>query len=72
MLATHYSFCSIKKSSPSCGSTLTYDGSFTHNKVFGQGVTSQLLTQNNIKVFSENTIKTLEKRLDKTQREIEL
>jgi uncharacterized protein YbbK (DUF523 family) len=56
----------LKESSPSCGSTLIYDGSFTNNKVLGQGVTSQLLAQHNIKVFSENTLEALEKLLDKT------
>lgn len=58
-------FALLKESSPSCGSTFIYDGSFTNNKVSGQGVTSQLLTKHNIKVFSENTIETLEKLLDK-------
>lgn len=58
-------FALLKESSPSCGSTLIYDGSFTNNKVLGQGVTSQLLTQHNIKVFSENKLEALEKLLDK-------
>lgn len=58
-------FALLKESSPSCGSTRIYDGSFTNNKVSGQGVTSQLLTQHNINVFSENTLEALEKLLDK-------
>ncbi|MDX2367636.1 MAG: DUF523 domain-containing protein, partial [Colwellia sp.] len=58
-------FALLKESSPSCGSTFIYDGSFTNNKVLGQGVTSQLLAQHNIKVFSENKLETLEKLLDK-------
>lgn len=58
-------FALLKESSPSCGSTLIYDGSFTNKKVTGQGITSNLLTQNGIKVFSENTLDILEKLLDK-------
>jgi uncharacterized protein YbbK (DUF523 family) len=58
-------FALLKESSPSCGSMYIYDGSFTNNKILGQGVTSQLLTQHNIKVFSENQLEKLEKRLDK-------
>ena len=59
-------FALLKESSPSCGSSFIYDGTFTDNKISGQGVTSQLLTQHNIKVFSEGTIEKLEKLLDKT------
>lgn len=58
-------FALLKESSPSCGSTLIYDGSFTNNKVLGQGITSQLLTQHNIKVFSENKLEALAKLLDR-------
>jgi uncharacterized protein YbbK (DUF523 family) len=58
-------FALLKESSPSCGSTLIYDGSFTNQKILGQGVTSQLLAQHNIKVFSENDLEILEKSLDK-------
>ena len=59
-------FVLLKESSPSCGSTFIYDGSFTNNKILGQGITSQLLAQHNIKVFSENKLEALEKLLDKT------
>lgn len=55
----------LKESSPSCGSTFIYDGTFTNTKMLGQGKTTQLLTQHNIKVFSEETIEELEKLLDK-------
>lgn len=58
-------FALLKESSPSCGSTFIYDGSFTNKKILGQGVTSQLLIQHNIKIFSENSIETLETLLDK-------
>ena len=58
-------FALLKESSPSCGSTLIYDGSFTKNKILGQGITSQLLTQHNINVFSENTLEALAELLDR-------
>jgi uncharacterized protein YbbK (DUF523 family) len=58
-------FALLKESSPSCGSTYIYDGSFTNSKVLGQGMTSKLLTLHNIKVFSENQLEVLELLLDK-------
>lgn len=53
----------MKESSPSCGSTTIYDGSFKKKKIFGEGITVSLLRQNGIKVFSEFTIDLLEKAL---------
>ncbi len=61
----HIRFAMLKESSPSCGSTLIYDGSFSNQKVSGQGVTSRLLIQAGIKVFSENHLTVLAKLLDK-------
>ena len=58
-------FAVLKESSPSCGSTLIYDGSFTNKKIAGQGVTTTLLTQAGIRVFSENNILELAKLIDK-------
>lgn len=58
-------FAVLKESSPSCGSTLIYDGSFSNKKITGQGVTSKLLTQAGIRVFSENNLHELAKLLDK-------
>ncbi len=58
-------FAVLKESSPSCGSTLIYDGSFSNKKIAGQGVTSKLLTQEGIKVFSENNLQALTNLLDK-------
>lgn len=46
----------LKESSPSCGSNNIYDGSFTQNKIKGEGVTTKLLRENGIKVFCENSI----------------
>lgn len=58
-------FAVLKESSPSCGSTFVYDGSFSNNKVLGLGVTSNLLIQEGIKVFSENNLEELVHLLDK-------
>ena len=57
-------FALLKESSPSCGSTTIYDGSFNHKKIAGQGVTTILLEQHGIKVFSEHTIEALANCLD--------
>lgn len=46
----------LKDGSPSCGSNFIYDGSFTGNKIIGEGVTAKLLRENNIKVISENDL----------------
>ena len=45
----------LKDGSPSCGSNFIYDGSFTGNKIIGEGVTAKLLRENNIKVISDQT-----------------
>lgn len=39
--------------SPSCGSTQTYDGSFSHQRVDGSGVTATLLCDHDIAVFNQ-------------------
>lgn len=39
--------------SPSCGSTQTYDGSFSRKRINGSGVTTALLRKNNIVVFNQ-------------------
>lgn len=49
-------FVLLKESSPSCGSTTIYDGSFENKKIIGEGVTTALLRQNGVSVFSEKNI----------------
>lgn len=44
----------LKEGSPSCGSRLIYDGTFSGRKISGCGVTTALLRENGITVFSEN------------------
>lgn len=49
-------FALLKESSPSCGSTNIYDGSFSGRKIQGQGICSEYLEQHGIEIYSENTI----------------
>ena len=44
----------LKANSPSCGSELIYDGSFSGQKIQGQGVTTALLEQYGFKVITED------------------
>jgi uncharacterized protein YbbK (DUF523 family) len=46
----------LKDGSPSCGSTYIYDGSFSGIKKPGNGITTVLLEENSIRVFSEREI----------------
>ncbi|MBC9783960.1 DUF523 domain-containing protein [Heliobacterium chlorum] len=43
----------LKERSPSCGVHYIYDGSFTSRKISGQGVTTALLKEHGIQVYSE-------------------
>ncbi len=43
----------LKEDSPSCGSGSIYDGSFTGQRIPGRGVTTALLEDAGIRVFSE-------------------
>lgn len=43
----------LKAGSPSCGNLLTYDGTFSGTRVAGEGVTTALLRQAGVQVFSE-------------------
>ena len=53
--------CAILKSkSPSCGCGKIYDGTFTGTLVDGNGVTTDLLLANNIKVISSDEIDNLD------------
>lgn len=52
----------LKESSPSCGSQLIYDGSFTGRKIPGQGVFARMLSERGYEVFSEDQLKELKVR----------
>ncbi len=46
----------MKSKSPSCGCGEIYDGTFSGKLIKGNGVTSEILLKNNIKVVTENEI----------------
>ena len=43
----------LKANSPSCGRGTIYDGSFTHTKIPGDGLTAALLAANGIRIYNE-------------------
>ncbi|WP_310829810.1 DUF523 domain-containing protein [Paenibacillus pedocola] len=46
----------LKQNSPSCGSTMIYNGEFAGRKIHGEGVTAALLRINGIEVISEDEL----------------
>ena len=52
-------FALLKESSPSCGSNNIYDGTFSNQKIAGEGLTTKLLREHGIKVFCEDSIEAL-------------
>lgn len=56
----------LKERSPSCGVNYIYDGSFSHRRMPGQGVTAAILKEHNIPIYSEEdlTEELLEELLD--------
>ena len=49
----------LKAKSPSCGYGEIYDGTFTRTLVNGTGVTSELLLQHNIQIYTEKNVQDL-------------
>jgi uncharacterized protein YbbK (DUF523 family) len=49
--------------SPSCGSSVIYDGSFASRQHSGAGVAVALLMQNGVEVFAETDIDVLQARI---------
>ncbi len=49
-------FAVLKSRSPSCGSGMIYDGSFSGKLIGGDGVCAALLQQNGIEVFTEDEL----------------
>lgn len=47
----------LKARSPSCGNGCIYDGTFSHKKKEGSGVTAVLLKENGIKVLDEENFR---------------
>lgn len=46
----------LKERSPSCGSGVVYDGTFSHTQIRGDGVCAGLLKENGIQVFGESEL----------------
>lgn len=46
----------LKEGSPSCGSNYIYDGTFSHKRCPGTGVTAALLREKGIPVFNEKAL----------------
>jgi uncharacterized protein YbbK (DUF523 family) len=46
----------LKSKSPSCGLDKIYDGTFSEKLINGDGIFTQILKKNNIKVYTENEI----------------
>ena len=49
----------LKEKSPSCGSKIIYDGTFSHKEINGMGVTAEYLKEKGITVLSEDDIDSL-------------
>ncbi len=52
----HIKLAILKERSPSCGSNQIYDGSFSGEKIAGEGVTAALLRSHDIRVFSNEQL----------------
>lgn len=46
----------LKERSPSCGSGVIYDGSFTGNKTNGDGIAAELLKKEGIRIIGESEL----------------
>jgi uncharacterized protein YbbK (DUF523 family) len=57
----------LKEGSPSCASTVVFDGSFSGTRVAGVGVTTALLNAHGVRVFSENEIERAQQCLDQLE-----
>lgn len=49
-------YCILKANSPSCGTGIIYDGTFSGKKISGYGLTSEMLVKAGFKVFTEDEI----------------
>lgn len=49
----------LKSNSPSCGYGIIYDGTFSGEKIDGNGMTAEYLSKNGIRVLTENEVDSL-------------
>ncbi len=59
-LANNCKVAILTERSPSCASSMIYDGTFTKEGILGVGVTTALLEKNNIRVFNQNQLDELD------------
>lgn len=57
----------MKAKSPSCGSTVVYDGTFSGTLTEGDGITAKLLKDNGIRVFTEKQTEEILKFLEENK-----
>lgn len=62
-------FAIMKQKSPSCGSRIIYDGTFTGRKIPGQGLAVEMLRKAGFKVFGEEDIDEAAEYLEKLMEE---
>ncbi len=62
-LNNHIHYALLKEKSPSCGVKYRYDGTFTGTVIEDSGITTKILQEHNIKVFSELEIDELLKEI---------
>lgn len=55
----------LKSKSPSCGKGTIYDGSFSHQLVNGDGITTKILELNGVMVYNEDTLDEFLKEIEK-------
>jgi len=54
--AVHAEIIILKEYSPSCGSSMIYNGTFEGKRIVGNGVTTALLIRNGLSVISEENL----------------
>lgn len=54
----------LTERSPSCGSEVIYDGSFSRSLIDGHGITTRLLRENGILVFNQFQLKKVQTQLE--------
>jgi len=54
----------LTERSPSCGSSIIYDGSFSRKTITGEGTTTKLLRENGILVFNQFQLQQVQKKLE--------
>lgn len=58
----------LKERSPSCGAGVIYDGTFSHTRIPGDGMTAGLLKAEGIEVFGESQLEELLKKLEDAEK----